>query len=376
MTHSPAPPTPALAASVPGRGGLRAQAPVAARRMLALTTVLALAATLLVVTGQPARAAGFSSTDASQFHQLVNGERDRLGRLATHTEITGIAQDHSRTMARNSGGECSLDTIYHRNPISKGIKAPWTLLAENVGCYRNQDMSDSQRVEKLHQALMNSEGHKKNILKPDARYVGIGVFRDDDNGIWVTQIFMDMQESTAPAPKPKPAPTTSKTTSDSSSRTQAQATPRPETRRAQQRLAALGFYTGAVDGLFGPGTTRAVRAFQTAAGLTVDGILGPRTSQALYADDAPRKGESKAQPKPEPKPQPKAEPKNEATPVPAEAGPSRAVPPLGPEHLPGGLGMVVASTGMIGSVTDVPAAMDRVRGLLALLTSALRSLGA
>ena len=54
----------------------------------------------------------------------------------------------------------------------------------------------------------------------------------------------------------------------------------------QTRLQALGYYDGAVDGQFGPGTRTAVTAFQQQHGLTADGIVGPETSQLLYSDEA------------------------------------------------------------------------------------------
>ena len=37
----------------------------------------------------------------------------------------------------------------------------------------------------------------------------------------------------------------------------------------------LGLYNGSVDGIYGSGTEKAVRAFQKQKGLTVDGIAGP-----------------------------------------------------------------------------------------------------
>jgi peptidoglycan hydrolase-like protein with peptidoglycan-binding domain len=50
----------------------------------------------------------------------------------------------------------------------------------------------------------------------------------------------------------------------------------------QYLLRARG-HSVTVDGVFGPATDAAVRAFQLQKGLTVDGIVGPRTWQALVA---------------------------------------------------------------------------------------------
>lgn len=49
----------------------------------------------------------------------------------------------------------------------------------------------------------------------------------------------------------------------------------------QEILSGLGHYTGRVDGIFGPLTDKAVRAFQSASGLVPDGIVGPLTWAAL-----------------------------------------------------------------------------------------------
>jgi len=51
----------------------------------------------------------------------------------------------------------------------------------------------------------------------------------------------------------------------------------------QRLLKAKGFDPGPVDGGFGPRTTAAVVAFQTAKGLAADGIVGPQTWARLRA---------------------------------------------------------------------------------------------
>lgn len=49
----------------------------------------------------------------------------------------------------------------------------------------------------------------------------------------------------------------------------------------QTRLKELGYYTIAVDGIWGSKTLAAVKNFQRDWGLTVDGIVGPNTEKAL-----------------------------------------------------------------------------------------------
>ena len=57
----------------------------------------------------------------------------------------------------------------------------------------------------------------------------------------------------------------------------------PEIVKIQTKLAALGYYTGPIDGRFGGGTEGAVKAFQKdTAGLDVDGAVGPFTWKALF----------------------------------------------------------------------------------------------
>lgn len=55
----------------------------------------------------------------------------------------------------------------------------------------------------------------------------------------------------------------------------------PEVLQLQRRLAALKYYPGMADGVFGSDTEEAVWAFQEAQGLPVSGTVGPETRAAL-----------------------------------------------------------------------------------------------
>jgi membrane-bound lytic murein transglycosylase B len=58
---------------------------------------------------------------------------------------------------------------------------------------------------------------------------------------------------------------------------------RSQTRQLQERMNALGFNSGRPDGLAGPNTRRALRAFQRANGLDADGYVGSAAYDAVMA---------------------------------------------------------------------------------------------
>ena len=93
----------------------------------------------------------------------------------------------------------------------------------------------------------------------------------------------------------------------------------------QEALAAVGCYTGSIDGKYGPATDRAIRDFQSASGLVVDGIFGPATLAALQ--DAASAGQTVCTAAPPPS---ATEPTLEDAPSPAGGTVKRLVVP-GPQ---------------------------------------------
>lgn len=89
----------------------------------------------------------------------------------------------------------------------------------------------------------------------------------------------------------------------------------------QSRLKELGYYTGELDGQFGPATETAVRLFQQQHSLDVDGKVGSQTSAVLYSSHATR---LVVTPAPAPTPTPTAIPTNEPIVLPVQTPPRQA----------------------------------------------------
>ena len=90
----------------------------------------------------------------------------------------------------------------------------------------------------------------------------------------------------APTPSPEPSPTPEVTPTPTPVPFYApleQGARGEDVKRLQEKLAALGYLTGSVDGNYGPKTMAAVQSFQQASGLPVTGAADQATQAALFA---------------------------------------------------------------------------------------------
>jgi hypothetical protein len=132
--------------------------------------------TLLVATVVALIAACTPEVYRSQ--DLVNAARVQHGRRALefNLELHFKAQGWADTLAR----EQQLRHSY----LPAGITQPWRKLGENVGV--------GGSVDSVHNAFMNSSGHRGNILDPAFNQIGAGVTRDGAGRYWVVQVFMQL----------------------------------------------------------------------------------------------------------------------------------------------------------------------------------------
>ena len=127
--------------------------------------------------------------------RMVNAERQRagLGDLAFDTRMAEVARAHSAEMRDKKYFAHESPTASLKDPMDRymaGVGARPRMVAENV--YRawgsNSSLND-EGIAKAHTALMNSPGHRANILEAGATRIGIGLATDATGNIWVTQLF-------------------------------------------------------------------------------------------------------------------------------------------------------------------------------------------
>lgn len=139
-----------------------------------------------------------------------------------------------------------------------------------------------------------------------------------------------------------------------------------QVRNLQTLLRRLGYAVGTVDGIFGPVTEQAVRAFQRDAGLSQTGQVDGDTWATLQSSVPAAATLPLPTPQPAPAPAPAETPSGEATPVPEvlrerEAGrpPERAPETTGPKQevlgLPVGMWVALGVLVVVMFATTTPA---------------------
>ena len=118
-----------------------------------------------------------------QMLDLINRERERAGLepLEADAELTQVARRHSADMFAR--GYFSHNTPEGRDPFDR--------MRESDVRFRTagENLALAPTLQIAHTGLMNSPGHRANILRPQFGRVGIGILDGGRRGLMVTQNF-------------------------------------------------------------------------------------------------------------------------------------------------------------------------------------------
>ncbi|HEV8229108.1 MAG TPA: CvpA family protein [Candidatus Limnocylindria bacterium] len=120
----------------------------------------------------------------NQMFELVNEERVAAGlkALAWDDRLLPVARQHSEEMFR-------LKYFAHQSPVSG---SPFDRLKAAGITYSRagENLAYAQSVTVAHRGLMQSQGHRENILRPEFTRVAIGVVSAGPYGRMFTQLFL------------------------------------------------------------------------------------------------------------------------------------------------------------------------------------------
>jgi len=114
---------------------------------------------------------------------LVNEERAKQGLPALQVDMRLVV------LARRKAQDM-VDKNYfsHQSPT---YGSPFDMMKAAGITYRTagENLAGASTVERAHTALMNSEGHRRNILSPAFDHIGIGIIEGGPYGLMICQMF-------------------------------------------------------------------------------------------------------------------------------------------------------------------------------------------
>ena len=141
---------------------------------------------------------------AVQLMDLVNQEREAedLPPVKPHPVLAQVAYAHSCAMRDLGFFSHMSPKPGQRTPVDRFLTrfdGKPRLVGENVSrrWWRPERALNHENIIRSHGELMMSTGHRRNILHPDAVYLGIGIATNPHGDYWITQLFMTPR---SPAP--------------------------------------------------------------------------------------------------------------------------------------------------------------------------------
>ncbi len=115
---------------------------------------------------------------------LVNEERAKLGLkpLEIDMRLVELGRMKSHDMI-------DLNYFSHTSPT---YGSPFDMMQKAGVEYRmaGENLAGASTVERAHDALMQSDGHRRNILNPNFTHIGIGIAKGGPYGMMFTQMFV------------------------------------------------------------------------------------------------------------------------------------------------------------------------------------------
>ncbi|QGU96783.1 serine protease [Clostridium bovifaecis] len=124
------------------------------------------------------------STAEQQMIKLVNEARSQnnLPALKVDTSLSSVARTKSQDMIDNNYFSHNSPKYGSPFDMMKSFGIKYIQAGENI--------AGNQSVANAHNSLMNSPGHRKNILNPEFTHIGIGIRQGGPYGNMFTQMFI------------------------------------------------------------------------------------------------------------------------------------------------------------------------------------------
>ncbi|MFW6287756.1 MAG: CAP domain-containing protein [bacterium] len=130
---------------------------------------------------------GQERNQESQLINLINRERRRydLPDLEEDIELSRVARVKAQDMIDNN-------YFSHNSPT---YGSPFDMINEYDIDYQyaGENLAKNMSVEQAHQSLMDSSGHRKNILSPDFTHLGVGI-KPAEHGFIYVEMFIGVPE--------------------------------------------------------------------------------------------------------------------------------------------------------------------------------------
>lgn len=125
------------------------------------------------------------AAEEQQMLNLVNQERSSRGLkpLSLDSRLTSVARAYSQEMVKNNFFSHT-SAVDGSSPFDRIKRAGITYK------YAGENLAYNSSVSAAHTALMNSDGHRRNILNPNFTHIGIGIVKKGTSQIMVTQAFI------------------------------------------------------------------------------------------------------------------------------------------------------------------------------------------